>query len=140
MSMASNARSRLQPARGLSDVALKAGIGEPEYASRMMLILSTGDVMDLLSIRAQVALFKWVNHRRLEDTGSPFVVMLRLSEGRRHDPALFCMCRVDMSGDDDALVRCDRSVPGFADAIPSMASGMDLFEAGLSDLETEVKS
>jgi hypothetical protein len=110
---------------------------EREYAAMMMSRLVGGDVMDLLRIEAQDQLFGWVNSRRLEDTGESFLVLLRLSEGRKHDAALFCLCRVDMSGD-EARIRCEKAIPGLAGAPPAAVAGLGRFEAALWDLETEV--
>ena len=116
---------------GLAHVASMAGLSERGFIKRMSMFLSKGRLLDLLRVEAQVRLCEWLDGK--ETDGEPFMVMFRLSHGRDVDMAMYCKCRVDMSGDEPVIK--------VQDIFPSTAgydkkSDLAPFVVELKDLET----
>jgi len=120
----------------LSHFAAIVGMTLAEFSQHMFSRLSKGDVLDLLKIEAAAELCDWIGEKGLEANGERFVVAFRLSLNREKDVGLFCVCRVDMSGD-EAIVKCEEAVPGILGAAPSRLKNMDAFEMGFCDMETK---
>jgi len=118
---------------GLSHVASMAGVSERGFIKRMSLLLSKGRMMDLLRIETQARISEWLEGR--EATGESFIVMFRLSNNRGVDLAMYCKCRVDMSGD-EPLIRVEDSFPSVVGYDKGV--GVDPFVIELKDLETMI--
>ena len=120
----------------LAEFAAIGGLTEAEYSKRMFERLECGDLMGLLGIEAQCDLGDWISGRFLGGKRE-FLVVFRLSLNRIRDVALFCVCSMDMSGD-EAAIRVRHAIPGQIGSPPAEAFGLEPYEMSFCDMEAGI--
>ena len=120
----------------LAEFSAIGGLSEPEYLGKLFSHLKSGDLVELLGLKAQFKLGEWIGEYFL-DTKDKFVVVFRLSLNRIRDVALFCICSMDLTGE-DAKVNVESSIPGFIDACPETAKGLPSMIFSFHDMEPRI--
>lgn len=117
---------------GLDEVAKAAGVPPHHVFKAIYDLLDAGRLTDALDIGAQVDLCDWIDREALLD-GDPFHVVLKISQNRKKDAAVHCLCRVDMGGD-EPLIRVRHEV-GVEDAVPSFCAGLKRHTVAMRHIE-----
>ena len=86
----------------LADFAMMGGSTEKQYLESLACLLESGRMMETLTEEGQYRIGEWIGDAFLD--GGGFVVRFGLSMGRNTNPALHCLCHMDMSGDEPAVV------------------------------------
>lgn len=120
----------------LSQFAAIGGLTEAEYSKRMFEMLHKGDLMQLLKPESSCDLSEWIADGPL-GTGEEFVVAFRLSKNKPSDAALYCVCSVNLDGE-EPTVFVRHAIHGIMDVIPAEARGLEGFELNLCDLEATI--
>ena len=124
------------PEVSLAEFAAIGGLSEPEYLKRLFNHLKSGNLIELLGLKAQFKLGEWIGEYFL-DTGNKFVVVFRLSLNRVRDVTLFCVCSMDLTGE-DAKINVESSIPGFIDAYPDETKGLPSMIFNFHDMEPSI--
>lgn len=122
----------------LGQFASILGMTRDQYVACMMSLLESCRLPELLNFESRSELEGWILESGRYDDLKPFCVMFRLSLNRVRDSALYCQCRMDMSGD-EPVVMVDNTVPGLTGMVPDSMSELQRFEAQFADYATNIE-
>lgn len=114
----------------LAQFAAIHGMSERQYVEQMLACLSSGRVMDLLTMNAQVDMCQWMLAGDLYRKKLDFLVMFRLSLNRADDVCLYVACRFRDGG---AIEVC-QTIPGLCGRRPEEVGELPTFEVAFCDM------